>query len=70
MIFYLFALHFLIPLSFQAAPVNIIVGSHVWVEDPAEAWIDGEVSRITGEEVHVHSTNGKTVSYAHPIWKT
>lgn len=46
----------------QAAPVNIIVGSHVWAEDPAEAWIDGEVSRIKGNEVHVRSTNGKTVS--------
>ncbi|KAF3439646.1 hypothetical protein FNV43_RR17924 [Rhamnella rubrinervis] len=45
-----------------AAPVNIIVGSHVWVEDPAEAWIDGEVFRINGEEVHVHATNGKTLS--------
>lgn len=48
--------------SSQAAPVNIIVGSHVWVEDPVEAWIDGEVFRINGEEVHVHTTNGKTVS--------
>ncbi|KAM6583545.1 hypothetical protein CsatB_010547 [Cannabis sativa] len=45
----------------MAPPVNIIVGSHVWVEDPAEAWIDGEVSRIAGEQVHVHCTNGKTV---------
>lgn len=41
--------------------MNIIVGSHVWVEDPAEAWIDGEVFRINGEEVHVHTTSGKTV---------
>lgn len=46
----------------QAAPVNIIVGSHVWVEDPVLAWIDGEVFRISGQEVHVHITNGKTVS--------
>lgn len=46
----------------QAAPVNIVVGSHVWVEDPTEAWIDGEVSRINGLEVHVHTTKGKTVS--------
>ncbi|KAL4335840.1 hypothetical protein GQ457_07G039760 [Hibiscus cannabinus] len=44
----------------MAAPVNIIVGSHVWVEDPALAWIDGEVFKISGEEVHVHTTNGKT----------
>lgn len=47
----------------QAAPVNIIVGSHVWVEDPVLAWVDGEVFKINGEEVHVHTTNGKTVSY-------
>ncbi|KAK7329658.1 hypothetical protein VNO77_23831 [Canavalia gladiata] len=44
-----------------SAPVNIIVGSHVWVEDPAQAWIDGEVSKINGEEVHVRTTDGKTV---------
>ncbi|GJT52189.1 myosin-17-like protein [Tanacetum coccineum] len=45
----------------SAAPVNIIVGSHVWVEDPALAWIDGEVTRINGQEVHVRTTKGKTV---------
>ncbi|KAJ9551200.1 hypothetical protein OSB04_015245 [Centaurea solstitialis] len=43
----------------QAAPVNIIVGSHVWVEDPSLAWIDGEVTKINGQELHVHTTNGK-----------
>ncbi|XP_059432809.1 myosin-17-like [Corylus avellana] len=45
----------------MAGPDNIIVGSHVWVEDPSLAWIDGEVFRINGEEVHVKTTNGKTV---------
>ncbi|KAI3495714.1 hypothetical protein L1887_38060 [Cichorium endivia] len=45
----------------MAAPVNIIVGSHVWVEDPALAWIDGEVTRINGQELHVHTTKGKTI---------
>lgn len=45
----------------MAGPDNIIVGSHVWVEDPSLAWIDGEVVRINGEEVHVRSTNGKKV---------
>ncbi|XP_044471715.1 myosin-17-like [Mangifera indica] len=45
----------------MAAPVNIIVGSHVWVEDPVLAWLDGEVLKINGEEVHVQATNGKTV---------
>lgn len=49
-------------LFLQAAPVNIVIGSHVWVEDPVLAWIDGEVTRINGLEVHVHTKNGKTVS--------
>ncbi|KAH9665080.1 Myosin-17 [Citrus sinensis] len=47
--------------SFVAAPDNIIVGSHVWVEDPVLAWINGEVMRINGQEVHVNCTNGKKV---------
>ena len=38
------------------------MGSHVWVEDPVLAWLDGEVTRINGQEVHVKTTNGKTVS--------
>ncbi|KAF5781989.1 putative myosin ATPase [Helianthus annuus] len=40
---------------------NIIVGSEVWVEDPSVAWIDGEVLKINGEEVEIHTTDGKTV---------
>lgn len=46
----------------QAGPDNIIIGSHVWVEDPGLAWIDGEVIRVKGDEIHVKMTNGKTVS--------
>lgn len=49
-------------LGFQAAPVNIIVGSHVWLEDPEEAWIDGEVTKINGHELHVRAKNGKMVN--------
>ncbi|KAL3532663.1 hypothetical protein ACH5RR_006184 [Cinchona calisaya] len=45
----------------MASPVNIIVGSHVWVEDPVSAWINGEVTQINGQDVHVHTTNGKKV---------
>ncbi|KAF3960594.1 hypothetical protein CMV_014708, partial [Castanea mollissima] len=45
----------------MAGPDNIIVGSHVWVEDPSLAWIDGEVLRINGEEVNAQTTNGKKV---------
>lgn len=46
----------------QAQPVQIIVGSRVWVEDPLLAWIDGEVTSIVGQEAHVTTTNGKKVS--------
>ncbi|XP_057512502.1 myosin-11-like isoform X2 [Actinidia eriantha] len=42
-------------------PVNIIVGSHVWVEDLDEAWIDGQVSKINGQEVEIQASDGKTV---------
>ncbi|XP_073043958.1 myosin-17-like [Primulina eburnea] len=46
----------------MASPVNIIVGSHVWVEDPVLAWIDGEVHKIDGQDVQVHTTNGKKIA--------
>ncbi|XP_031388842.1 myosin-17-like [Punica granatum] len=45
----------------MAEPVQIIVGSHVWVEDPVLAWIDGEVTSISSHKVHVNTTNGKRV---------
>ncbi|GFP79504.1 myosin-17 [Phtheirospermum japonicum] len=45
----------------MASPVNIIVGSDVWVEDPVLAWVDGQVKRIDGQDVHVQTTNGKKV---------
>ncbi|KVI05136.1 Myosin, N-terminal, SH3-like protein [Cynara cardunculus var. scolymus] len=41
--------------------VNIIVGSHVWVEDPVQAWIDGQVKKTKGKEVEIETTDGKTV---------
>ncbi|MBA0801142.1 hypothetical protein Gohar_011525, partial [Gossypium harknessii] len=43
------------------APSSILVGSHVWVEDPDVAWIDGEVKEVKGEEITVDSTSGKTL---------
>ncbi|VAI36666.1 unnamed protein product [Triticum turgidum subsp. durum] len=45
----------------MGTPVNIIVGSQVWLEDPDEAWVDGEVTGIKGADVTVATTNGKTV---------
>ncbi|XP_024022505.1 myosin-17 [Morus notabilis] len=46
----------------MAAPGNIVVGSHVWVENPNVAWIDGEVTRVNGPEIHVHTRDGNTVA--------
>lgn len=48
--------------SIAGAKVNIIVGSHVWAEDPELAWVDGEVVKIKGEEAKIQATNGKKVS--------
>ncbi|KAI0494609.1 hypothetical protein KFK09_024750 [Dendrobium nobile] len=41
--------------------INIIVGSHVWIEDSAVSWTDGRVTKITGQEAEIQTTNGKTV---------
>ncbi|KAK4273572.1 hypothetical protein QN277_021949 [Acacia crassicarpa] len=45
----------------QGTPVNIIVGSHVWVEDPDVSWIDGVVSKITGKDAEIETSDGKKV---------
>lgn len=49
------------PLIMQPVAASIAVGSHVWVEDPDEAWLDGEVLQVKGEEVTVNCTSGKKV---------
>ncbi|KAK9288816.1 hypothetical protein L1049_017281 [Liquidambar formosana] len=45
----------------MSAPINIAVGSLVWVADPEEAWRDGEVVEINGEEIKINCTSGKMV---------
>lgn len=50
------------PLVIQTVPSSIAVGSHVWVEDPEVAWIDGVVVEVDGQEIRVECTSGKTVS--------
>lgn len=45
----------------MASMLNIVIGSHVWVEDKDSAWVDGEVFRIDGKNAHVRTTKGKTV---------
>lgn len=54
----------------QGTPVNITVGSHVWVEDPDVAWIDAVVSKINGTEVEADGSNGKKVTYHLLIYST
>ncbi|XP_010469656.1 PREDICTED: myosin-12-like isoform X3 [Camelina sativa] len=44
----------------MGTPVNITLGSHVWVEDPELAWISGEVIEIIGTNAKIVTANGKT----------
>ncbi|GLU07844.1 hypothetical protein SLE2022_247840 [Rubroshorea leprosula] len=45
----------------MAATVSLVVGSLVWVEDPDEAWVDGEVLEVNSEDIKVLCSSGKTV---------
>ena len=45
----------------KGTPVNIIVGSHVWAEDPEVAWINLEVIEIKDTDATTVTTNGRTV---------
>ncbi|XP_025817046.1 myosin-17-like isoform X3 [Panicum hallii] len=46
----------------MASMLNIVKGSHVWVEDKDLAWVDGEVFGIDGQNAHVRTPKGKTVT--------
>ncbi|KAI5398299.1 hypothetical protein KIW84_063906 [Lathyrus oleraceus] len=46
-------------LHLQGTPENIIVGSHVWIEDPEVAWIDGQVLKINGKDAEIETSDGK-----------
>ncbi|KAL6909325.1 hypothetical protein ACP4OV_001606 [Aristida adscensionis] len=46
----------------MAPKSRFVVGSHVWVEDPDEAWMDGLVEEINGDELVINCTNGKKVT--------
>ncbi|CAL0310840.1 unnamed protein product [Lupinus luteus] len=45
----------------QGTPVNIIVGSQVWVEDHEIAWTHGEVTEINGRNAKIITLNGRKV---------
>ncbi|KAK6937696.1 Myosin, N-terminal, SH3-like, partial [Dillenia turbinata] len=46
----------------KATLANLVVGSFVWVEDPDDAWIDGEVVEVKGQEIKVNCSSGKVVT--------
>lgn len=58
---YLFIFFFFL----QVATFSPAVGSRVWVEDQDEAWLDGEVVEINGEQIKVLCTSGKQVCAFH-----
>ncbi|KAL0561502.1 hypothetical protein IC582_001932 [Cucumis melo] len=42
-------------------PVNIVVGSQIWVGDIDSVWIDGLVLNITGEDAEIQTSDGRQV---------
>ncbi|EEE60343.1 hypothetical protein OsJ_13457 [Oryza sativa Japonica Group] len=48
--------------SINASKSRFVVGSHVWVEDPDEAWMDGLVEEINENDLVVNCTSGKKVT--------
>lgn len=49
-------------LNAQVGQLSFVVGSHVWVEDPDLAWIDGEIQESNNEEITVMYESGSKVS--------
>ncbi|KAJ1427613.1 P-loop containing nucleoside triphosphate hydrolase [Sesbania bispinosa] len=47
-----------LPASLHAAQLNFVVGSHVWIEDSDEAWLDGEILETKDEEITVNCESG------------
>lgn len=45
----------------QDKPVNIVVGSQIWVGDIESVWIDGLVMNITGEDAEIQTSDGRQV---------
>lgn len=49
-------------INVQAGQLTYFVGSHVWVEDPDEVWIDGEILESKDDEITISYESGKKVS--------
>ncbi|KAG2320269.1 hypothetical protein Bca52824_013482 [Brassica carinata] len=52
----------------MAASAKVSVGSHVWVEDPDEAWIDGEVEEANTDEITVNCSGKKVVTKVNAVY--
>ncbi|KAG2320267.1 hypothetical protein Bca52824_013480 [Brassica carinata] len=52
----------------KAASAKVSVGSHVWVEDPDEAWIDGEVEEANTDEITVNCSGKKVVTKVNAVY--
>ncbi|KAL2340108.1 hypothetical protein Fmac_008048 [Flemingia macrophylla] len=44
-----------------AGQLNFVVGSHVWIEDPEVAWMDGEIQESNKDEITVVYESGSRV---------
>ncbi|KAL2946237.1 hypothetical protein AAZX31_20G002600 [Glycine max] len=45
----------------MAGQLSLVVGSHVWIEDPDLAWIDGEIQESNNDEITVMYESGPKV---------
>ncbi|TKY69095.1 Myosin-7 protein [Spatholobus suberectus] len=48
-------------LNSQAGQLSFVVGSHLWIEDPDLAWIDGEIQESNNEVITVIYESGSRV---------
>jgi len=55
-------------LNVQAGQLNYVAGSHVWLEDPELAWIDGEIQESNKDEVTIIFESGTRVSLLNHIY--
>ncbi|CAJ1932957.1 unnamed protein product [Sphenostylis stenocarpa] len=49
------------PATLHDGQLNYVVGSHVWVEDPDLAWIDGEIQESNKNGVTIRFESGTRV---------
>jgi hypothetical protein len=57
-------------INVQAGQLNYFVGSHVWVEDPDEAWIDGEILESKDDEITISYESGTKVNLLESMFIT